>query len=296
MKKIIVTAAGRRQYLSILTKYLVYYHNLGEFDEWHLWHNTEVKSDVDYIYELEKTYGFIKVIPFPDRETIQRTCFCDGPIYEANGLLCYAHTIKYFYTVDGVDENTIYLKLDDDIVFIKKESIKKMFEYRLENLDNFLICGNIVNNGVMDHIHQQMGVLPKILGEVNLDAFDKLGVWTPQFAEFVHNNFFEKYNKYLLDEYNFDTFLLKDYTHFGIQAVSWFGKDFKSFGGMIPKDIHDEQYLSTIRPKEENRPLIILGNNLFCHYAMWPQRNYLNITNVLFNYEEISNQYLLEEN
>lgn len=291
MKRIIVTAAGRKEYLSILLKYIKYAKQLGEFDGWHLWHNTEKEEDISYIYDLEKQYDFIKVIPFPDSETLEKTCFISSPIYNA-GKMVYACTIKYFYTVDSTDENAVYLKLDDDIVFIEKHSIGKLFEYRLENKTNFLVYGNTINNTAMANIHQKIGVLSKDFGQVSFNPTDNLGLYSGKFVEFTHNNFFEKYKLNLLKQYNFEPLEIENYTPVAIQVISWWGKDYKKFGGIIPQNEHDEIFQASIRPKIEHRKNIILGTGLFSHYSAEVTRDYMRTTDILSKYEKLADEYL----
>lgn len=291
-KKIIVTPAGRKRFLSILYKYLVYYHNLNEFDEWHLWCNTDIKEDVDFIYELQSKYDFIKVIPFPNQEEISRTCNCNNIIRDG-GNVVYACTIPYFIAVDSSDENTIYLRLDDDIVFIKKDSIKNIFQYRQENKDSFLVFGNIINNGAISHVHQNIGVLSKQFGEVSFDAFDYLGLRDGNFAIYSHNNFFEKYENNQLDQYKFESYILDGYNYISIQSICWLGSDYKKFNGQIPIGVHDEEYQTKIRPQIENRTNAILGDSLFCHYATESHRVYVDHTNILSKYYELAEKYLV---
>ena len=293
LKKIIVTPAGRKQYLDILSKYLIYYHNLGEFDEWHLWCNTDVSEDVKCIYDLEKNNSFIKVVPTPTAEEIATTCNCDKLWHEGSQLV-YSCTIPYFIRVDSTDKDSVYLRLDDDIVFIKKDSIKKLFEFRLNHLDNFLVYGNIVNNAVLSNIHQNIGALDYALGTVRFDAFDYLGIYSGQFAQYVHNNFFNKYEIGLLDQYLFEPFELSDYSKISIQAISYTGESYSKFDGIIPVGVHEEDYQSCIRPEIENKKNIIFGDSLFCHYASGLHRGYIETTNILSRYKKLVDEYLGE--
>jgi hypothetical protein len=291
MKKIVVTPAGRKLYLSILSKYLIYYNSLNEFDEWHLWCNTEDQKDIEYIYDLEKKHDFIKVVPLPDYDTIVNTCHCDGIIDGPNGMV-FAHTIPYFIKADTTDEDSVYLRLDDDIVFIKDKSIRKVFEYREGNTENFLVYGNIVNNSVLSHIHQGINVLPKTHGEVGLDACDPIGLYDDKFAEFVHNNFFEKYNNGLLEEYCFEPYVLKDYHLISIQVISWHGSAYKRFNGEIPPKTHEENYQSVDMPRREGKTNVVFGDSLFCHYSATVNRPHIETTNILSRYVELAKDYL----
>ena len=290
MKRIIVTPAGRKKFLEISSKYLIHYQN--EFDEWHLWCNTDILEDLEYINKLSEENSFIKIVPFPSNEEIYRTCNCDH-LWRDGGQIVYACTIPYFIAVDTTDENAVYLRLDDDILFIKRDSIKNIFEYRESNTTNFLVYGNIVNNSAISNIHQRIGVLSKEHGEVAFDCMDKLGLYSGPFAEFSHINFFEKYNSGLLNEYNFDLYELQDYTRVCIQAISWRGEDYKKFEGMIPKGVHEEEYQSVLRPEVERKKNVVFGDSLFCHYAAEVQTKYINNTPILSYYKELSEKYFL---
>jgi hypothetical protein len=291
MKRIIVTPAGRKEYLSILSKYLDFYKN--EFDEWHLWCNTTKQSDIDYIYSLKDKYNYIKVIPLKeDYEWLPggNAGIARGFRFEG-GTPVYACTVSYFYRF-CIDLNSSYLKLDDDIVFIKKNSIRNIFEYRENNKDNFLIFGNTINNVAMNYLHQKSGALIQTFGAIEFNSVDRLGLYNSDFVIFCHRNFFNKYKLNQIDIYNFEPFLLKDYTHVAIQAICWLGSELNKFQGILPLGANDENYLSVDKPIEIQKPNIILGDGLFCHYSSATVRSEIDKTDILFQYEKIADEYL----
>ena len=98
MKRIIVTPAGRKKYLEILYRYLVRDYNYGHFNEWHLWANTLIKEDIDYINFLSDKYDFIKIV---------------NSKIPVDGIKSIGHFFE-----DYIDEKIVYLRLDDDIVWI----------------------------------------------------------------------------------------------------------------------------------------------------------------------------------
>ena len=292
MEKIIVTPAGRRKFLSILAGYLIRYYETDEFDEWHLWCNTDIKEDIDYIYWLEREYDFIKVIPLGSNADIQKYSHVNGIIHQGSEMI-HACTISYFIPVDTIDEDAVYLRLDDDILFIKDGSIKKLFDYRLNNRENFLVYGNIVNNSAIAYIHQQIGVLPKTLGEVKFDAHDPLSLYSGGFCEASHNNFFEKYKTNSLDEYKFPPFVLTDYTRISIQVISWWGSDYKKFDGIIQQSVHEELFQSVTRPEMEGRTNVVFGDGLFCHYSAGMTVAHMHTTDILLKYQALADEYLI---
>jgi hypothetical protein len=280
MKRILVTPAGRERFLSILVKYVNLAKENNELDEWHLWCNTEVQSDIDYIQNLNNEYDFIKIVSLLEK-----------PIYSDNEMV-YAVTIPYFYSIDSTDEGSVYIRMDDDITFIKNGSIGKLFSYRINNTENFLVFGNVINNVAIANIHQNIGVLPLTLGKVDFDYYNHLALYNTNFVEFTHNNFFEKYNLKLLDQYCFEPFVVENFVPIAVQVISWRGEDYKKFGGVIPTGNHEEVYQSSTRPKEENRKTVVYGDGLFCHYTAKTTRKYIDTTDIYDKYKDLSNKYL----
>ena len=138
MKKVIVTPAGRERYLQTLVKYIK--REVGTFDEWHLWLNTNIQSDIDYCRQLEQTYSWIKVITIPTVNEVLLT-----------------NIYKFFKYAQDID--SVYIRLDDDIVYLEPGFFDKLFKKRLENPEPFLVYPNIINNAIISHIHQRLSLI-----------------------------------------------------------------------------------------------------------------------------------------
>lgn len=258
-----------------------------------MWCNTTKQSDIDYIYSLKERYNYIKIIPLKeDYEWLPggNVGIAKGFRFEG-GIPVYACTVSYFYRF-CLDENSVYLKIDDDIVFIKKDSIKNIFDFRINNKENFLVYGNTINNVAMNYLHQKSGALPYSFGDINFSSVDHLGLYDGNFVESCHRNFFEKLSSNFIDNYYFDPLILKDYNHVAIQVIAWHGRELKKLDGIIPMGENDENYLSVGRPKEIEVPNIIYGNGLFCHYSSATTRPHIDGTDILSQYERIANEYL----
>ena len=266
MKKIIVTPAGRKEYLEVL------YKNLNkcrdEFDEWSIWVNTDNQSDIDFIKHLSSTNEYITLH------------YLNIPI-DPNG----SHTATICKFFEGcIDENSVYLRLDDDIVYIQKDSIRKIFEFRIENKDYFLVYGNILNNALITNLYQQKGVCTN-LPTVTYNCLDGNGWLNGHFAHDLHNIFFEKYSTGNLDDFKINNWVLSNFERCSINAISWLGSSFKEFNGEV--GVSEETWLSEDKPKELNKPNIIFGDGLFVHYAFHPQRQVLQFTDVLTRYSNL---------
>lgn len=266
MRRVIVTPAGRKKFLSILLNHLL--GNRDQFDEWILWANTKNEKDLAYIRSLSKRYDFITHI--------------DLDVPHAGNF-----SISSFFK-HAKDSDSIYLRLDDDICFIHDNAINKIFEYRIANQNPFLIYGNIVNNGVINHIHQKCGRY-YLGGRTNMyDALEYVKTDTSDIAVQTHKIFIEKIKSGTIGDIMFDhKWIFTDYERVSINAICWFGRDFEyvcNLDGLY--DYDEEDVLSRMVPKALGRPNEICGNAIFSHFSFNPQLEYIER-----NYPEIYTFY-----
>lgn len=266
MKKIIVTPAGRKKYLELL------HTNLNkckdEFDEWVIWVNTDNKEDIDYMESLANSYDYIKLQ------------YSDVTV-DPNGS--HTATICRFFR-NCIDENSVYLRLDDDIIYIKKGSIKDLFDFRIDNEEYFLVFGNILNNAILTNLYQQKNIITN-LPPVSYDCLDENGWRNGHFATHLHSIFLEKESLGEESDFFIDNWILSNFERCSINAISWLGKSFKEFNGEVGHA--EEIWLSSDKPMELNKPNIIFGKSIFSHYAFAPQRPTLENTNILERYSKI---------
>lgn len=265
MKRVIVTPAGRRKYLEILVKYLVAYKD--EFDRWDIWLNTSDSEDISYIISLVHNLDFIRIIP---NIISPSTGFHKG------------ETIYTFFK-NCTKEDECYLRLDDDIVYIKKGSLDRLFDLRLKIEEPFLLFGNIFNNSLITHLHQRFGHLPTKYGVVGYDCLDELGWKDPYFAAKMHKIFLADTAK----DYSFSNWILNKYERCSINVICWTGSEFAKFDGVISPD--EEYYLTTTKPSELKKPNMIIGDTFFVHWAFFTQRNFLDSTDLLDRYKSLAN-------
>jgi hypothetical protein len=262
MKKILVTPAGRKRYLEILLSHLKKVRS--EFDEWILWVNTNDEIDIAYMEQIESENDFIKIqrlsVPYNGNQSI------------------------YSFFKECIDENSVYIRLDDDIIYIEPNSLNKLFEFRINNPQYFLVYGNIVNNAIITHLYQQKGVLNDSI-IFGYKCMDENGWNNPSAAELVHNKFFELYDSNKTDELLIDNHVLSNYERCSINVISWLGSDFKKFDGNVGHD--EEQWLSCDKPSQIQMSNIIFGDSLFVHYAFFTQRAHLDSINLLEKYKNI---------
>ena len=97
MKLIVVTPAGREKYLRLLSHYVL---RSPEVAEWHLWDNCRNAVDRVYLHSLAASDARCKLKQLPG---------ADGNF----GIIG-----SFFQFCDDAD--ALYLRLDDDIVFIEE--------------------------------------------------------------------------------------------------------------------------------------------------------------------------------
>jgi hypothetical protein len=131
------TPAGRKRYLKILVRQIL---ASPLVDEYQLWKNTTDPSDIQFIHDVQATDPRVRVI--------EPTLRPPGP----------TSSIGQFYR-HCVDDDTIYIRFDDDVVFIEPDFFPKFLRFRVENQQYFLVFPNIINNAVCTYIQAARGAI-----------------------------------------------------------------------------------------------------------------------------------------
>jgi len=266
-----VTPAGRERYLKILVPYLL--ENRHLLSEHHFWLNTLNPGDIAYIESLADRY--------PDFFVINRR-----EVFNKNSLF---DSIWQYYQ-DYTEDDSVYLRLDDDICYIAPDAIPTLIDYRLAHTRPFLVFGNIINNAVCSHIHQSRGTIPLGWGATGYDCLDWNGWHNPRFAERLHKEFLADLRLDRLARWKFADWTIEDYRRFSINVISWFGKDMRLVDELRFRDLEnagisdpvtgnqvagEEPFVSEILPRRYSRPCEICGEAIFAHFAFYTQRPYL---------------------
>src|SRR5581483_7326144 len=278
-KIITVTPAGRKPYLEILAHYLL--QNRASITEHHFWINTNTVEDIEYIESLTRQY--------PDFFKSRRR-----PVYDETRLC----DSIWQYFQDYAENDTIYIRLDDDICYIAPDAIPNLAAFRAAQREPFLILGNIVNNAICSYYQQQRGLLPLAWGQVGNTCMDAVGWESKRFAERLHEKFLADIRQGAVARWKMPPQVLDDYRRFSINVICWRGPDMQHIPELtIPnlyvqrlmhplngKEIYDEEgALTEYLPAKLGRPNVICGDALFGHFAFYPQRRYLETMTVLLD-------------
>jgi hypothetical protein len=264
-KVCICIPVGRKRYLEILVNYLLKQKDV--VDEIRLWVNTKNSQDLEYIHSL-KNIDPIFTYDYSSR----------GDEWEGD-----SRAISLFFK-NCCDLNTVYLRLDDDIVYLGNNFIEDIINVRLQNPEYFLVFGNIINNAICDYIHKEIGA-HKCQEELTFFNGCSVGWGSEEFALKKHINFFRNINN--LNIFNFENKVLEPEHGFSINCISWLGEEFAKFNGNV-EYMCEERWLSITKPSELNKKNLIFGGNVCVHYSFWNQRNFLSQFNILDQYKLLS--------
>jgi len=102
-KIVCVTPAGRRRYMKLLAPYIL---SCNLVDRWDIWENTDNKDDMSFFNTLSEQYEIVRIIKHP------------------TGIIKGSVSINDFYPDNSTDKDTVYIRFDDDIVWISPDFFK----------------------------------------------------------------------------------------------------------------------------------------------------------------------------
>ncbi|KAL1616260.1 hypothetical protein SLS54_008553 [Diplodia seriata] len=210
--------------------------------------------------------------------------------------------IDYTTAYDICENGTMYIKMDDDLVFIEDHAIATIAKKKLEHPEYFAVAANVVNQPSLSWIHYRLGVVKPYFPELtraspgqketpiattSFDAFSQ-GLWHWQVAAQQHYSFLGHLEENDLWKYKFDT-LDYHFMRMGIQMMAIWGED------VIASEIHngngdDEYHFTEVMTKRTGRHAVVDGRALVSHYTFLPQRSGLAATDILQRYRAFADE------
>jgi hypothetical protein len=244
-------------------------------------------EDEAWLKSLPATYG-----DWVELRYLEEEYYKIRPIQMRTGL---------FYAHHTIEEDTIYIRLDDDIVFIEDAFFTNLLDFRIDNPDYFLVMANIINNSIVSYIHQEiLHTIPDIYGSIEAWCMDPISWGNGQFAAMLHKTLIKHIQEGSTDELFFDHADLVDAARFSISCFCFFGRDFAKFDGVIGQRrtgkirFDEEVWLCEVYPTLEHKLNTICGTALVAHYSFLRQRPYLDKTDILETYRAIGKGKLSE--
>lgn len=261
-KVICNTAAGRRRYMQYLIPFVV---SCEVVDRYDIWINTMDKQDIEFFELLAKSFPKIRLV------------------YQPDGIISGIASINAFYR-DCIEEDAIYFKLDDDIIWMEPDTIEKMVRFRIDNPDFFLVSPMIINNAICTYILQRSNKLT-LNGYYRARASERILWRNGEFSAQLHTWFIDKKLKPNTYKELYSGKHPIAINRFSINAILWFGREMRKFDGIVPGD--DEEWLSVIKPTELGLANCFNGDALIAHFAFYTQRKQLDALNILDQYGDI---------
>lgn len=258
-KIVVNTAAGRRRYMQYLVPFVLASDIIDRYD---IWVNTHNGADIEFFRMLAGKYPKINLCWQPD------------------GIVNGNKSINAFYR-DCIEEDAIYFKLDDDIVWMEPDAIRKMVDFRIDNPQYFLVTPLVINNSLSTYLLQVRNKIT-LRSYCNSSSSHALLWESGEVATELHQWFIDKY---LLTD-NYPSLHVEKQemgmTRFSINAILWFGSEMKKMKGVVPGD--DEEFLSCIYPTANGMCNCWNGDVIMAHFAFFTQRELLDKAGILEQY------------
>ncbi|HEY1383939.1 MAG TPA: hypothetical protein VGF43_10010 [Dongiaceae bacterium] len=257
-----VTPAGRRRYMKLLVPQILASPIVDRYD---VCVNTEDAGDL----------AFLRRLPELDPARPERVRLVAQP----DNLAPDWGAIAGFHRL-ALDEDTIYIRLDDDVVWLEPGFFETLLTFRIANPRYFLVMPLIINNAVCTHLLWTLG---KITSSrfVGAACMDPVGWRDPKFAIKLHGLFLDLLGRGEAARLHCGAHEIA-MNRFSINAICWFGRDFASFGGLVGDA--EEEELSNLIPTRLGRSNCFCTDTIAAHFAFYVQRRALDRTDILGAY------------
>lgn len=180
-------------------------------------------------------------------------------------------------------QQDIFLKCDDDVVYMDLTTLGDFIRYRATNPDYFILSANVVNNGVCAHYQQLGGNLPaeKLGLYENPPGGFQGSLWQyGQRATELHDHFLNLPQKQLPLP---DKVVTYD-ARISINFIAWLGRDLVHLA-LPPGD--DERYISVDLPTILKRPIAIYSDFVVSHLSFGIQDKDMPIDRLIADYTKL---------
>lgn len=194
----------------------------------------------------------------------------------------YWQAYNYYATRLQRFSDTVFLKCDDDIVYVDVDKLDGFIEFRRSNPNYFIVSANVVNNGVCAYWQQVAGSLPDRLGQFEHPPGGFGGsLWqSGKRATELHDFFLQSHDKRL----PLPAQVVEWKGRQSINFISWLGKDLVHMA--LPKG-DDEAQLTIDLPELLGRLTAIYSDFMVSHLSFGPQENGLDVDRLIDAYSAL---------
>ena len=305
MRLVVLTFAGKKAHLQILFSYILKFKKY--IDEYKLFVATTNSEDIEYMIDFKnKNEDFVKLEYYRENGNVI--------LENKNKIWDYAYSICQ-------EDNTIYLKLDDDIVFTEESLFTDFIKYREQSeapllfpviinnvyFSNLFSNNNIYNNNLKGNMINSWPVtyqrIKPIIESKKQNNDLKIGKITQlnevlcpiswgnlNYCVGLHNLFIEKIKKNEIQSFYMDNHVVPNKFPVSICCCSWKGNQLKNINQLIGKVFDDEPWWTIWMPTWLNKDNEVYGKTIVGHYSYYKQRELgLDNTDILKKYNDIIN-------
>ena len=204
------------------------------FNEWHLWINTQDQDTLNYCRYLSSNYHWIR------------------EIHREWGMHIGSQRICKFFNYTN-DPNTIYIKINDSIVWLEHDFISKLVNFRKKHKDYLLVYPNVVNSGICDYIHSRLGATHHDL-QYSSDCLDG----KDSIRKHILLNFVQTREQ---PQWKFSLWILRNHEIISTDCVCWYGDEW-----VKSVDINVDDWINVYVPTMKSKVNCIYGYALCCNF------------------------------
>lgn len=268
------TPYGRERTVSILVKYMERDVKRGLVDEYVIYMNTDDDQVTDraYGYQLAEEHDWIRIIERPERYP--------GPKQRSTG---------YFYRY-ATDPGTIFVRLDDDIVYLHEAAIENLVRARLEMPAPAAVFPIIINNAICSYFLQACGKIPREWGEVGMYCMDPVGWANGPFAVKLHTMLLDHIEAGTVEDlYLHHDFQIPPGTQFSVSCFASLGSMYAGLeqpGVLVPDE--EESWHTIHRPLATGASNVVRADAIVSHLSFFTQHAFLNESDILDRYRDLA--------
>lgn len=183
--------------------------------------------------------------------------------------------------------DALFLKCDDDIVYVDLDGLSGFIDHRRKNPHYFVTSANVVNNGVCAYFQQVSGALPQSLGHFERPPGGFGGtLWTdPNKANNLHDFFLASPKK----EFPLPSKVVDWQERQSINFIAWLGSDLQH---MALARGDDEKMLTVDLPAFLERPTAIYSDFTVSHLSFGPQEKGVDVNRLITAYDALMREKL----
>jgi hypothetical protein len=186
----------------------------------------------------------------------------------------------------AAEEDTVYVRFDDDVVWIDPRFFDTFLSFRLGQPEYFVVAPLIINNAMSTYLLQTFRKITTSR-PVGPSRFDPVGWVNPTLARSLHGFFQRLVAGGEVEKLNCGRIPLSG-NSFSINCIAWFGRDFASLGGKVPKGEDEEAAASCTLALRAGRLNAIETGAVAAHFAFYTQREVMDQSGLLDGYVRLA--------